>query len=205
MQTLYHDADLLLVNKPSMLLSVPGRGADKQDCVVSRLAQEWGWVREIHRLDWETSGLMLLARHAEAHRLLSGQFARREVEKAYIAVVHGVPPAEEGEILLPLRCDWPNRPRQIVDPEQGKPACTRWRRLEAGSDSSRMWLQPITGRSHQLRVHMQSLGHPILGDRLYAPPEVQSMASRLLLHATMLAFVHPLTGQAMHFDCPANF
>lgn len=205
MQILYCDEALVLVNKPTMLLSVPGRGEDKQDCVVSRLAADLGWVREVHRLDWETSGLMLLARDAESHRHLSGQFARREVEKIYIAVLLGALSETQGEINLPLRCDWPRRPRQMVDHEQGKAACTRWELLAQEARGSRVRLYPLTGRSHQLRVHMQSIGHPILGDRLYAPAESLALADRLLLHACHLAFTHPVTGELMRFDCDAGF
>ena len=188
-----------------MLLSVPGRGADKQDCVVGRLAEEFAWIREVHRLDMETSGLMVLACHAEAHRQLSRQFAERQVEKRYIAVVRGVPEQAAGEIALPLRCDWPNRPRQMVDWQHGKPALTRWERLVAGGDRCRVGLTPVTGRSHQLRVHMMSIGHPILGDRLYADAQGQAMAGRLLLHASRLAFAHPGSGAALAFDSEPEF
>lgn len=206
MEILYHDDDLVLVNKPSMLLSVPGRGDDKKDCVVSRLADDMGWIREVHRLDWETSGVMLLARTADAHRQLSGQFARREVEKTYLAVVYGMVPASSGAINLPLRCDWPNRPRQMVDFLNGKSALTYWQRLECADNRCRIGLQPVTGRSHQLRVHLSSMGHPILGDRLYASVEAQAMAERLLLHATMLCFItHPVTGRAVRIECAADF
>lgn len=200
----YADEAVVLVDKPSMLLSVPGRGEDKQDSVVSRLQQEFPGVREVHRLDWETSGLMLLARDKAAHSELSRQFREREVDKRYTAVVYGVP-AEAGEVDRPLRCDWPNRPRQIVDPERGKPSRTRWWRLVADDTSSRIELEPITGRSHQLRVHMQSLGHPILGDGLYAHDVARSMASRLLLHASSLTFRHPQNGEQLSYTSAAPF
>ena len=195
----YFDEDIVLVSKPTLLLSVPGRGEDKQDCVVSRLAAGFPGIREVHRLDWETSGLMLLARHSGAHRELSRQFREREVEKSYTAVVSGIPQQGEGEIDLPLRCDWPNRPRQMVDPEQGKPSLTRWQLLAEEGETSRLRLVPVTGRSHQLRVHMQALGHPILGDRLYADAAALAMAERLLLHATTLSFHHPGSGKPLHF------
>jgi tRNA pseudouridine32 synthase/23S rRNA pseudouridine746 synthase len=195
----FSDEDIVIVSKPTLLLSVPGRGEDKQDCVVSRLARDFPGIREVHRLDWETSGLLLLARHKAAHRELSRQFQEREVDKSYTAVVADVPTEVSGEINLPLRCDWPNRPRQMVDPALGKPSLTRWERLTVEDDRSRLRLIPITGRSHQLRVHLMSIGHPILGDRLYAGAKALSMAERLLLHATTLAFTHPVSGEAMHF------
>jgi tRNA pseudouridine32 synthase/23S rRNA pseudouridine746 synthase len=205
MDILYQDDELVVVNKPSMLLSVPGRGEDKQDCVVSRLAGVFPWIREVHRLDWETSGLMLLARDTETHRALSRQFAERQVEKTYLAVVQGCLAEAAGEIALPLRCDWPNRPRQMVDHEQGKSALTYWERLSCEVDRSRVLLRPVTGRSHQLRVHMMSIGHPILGDRLYAGEQGQAMAERLLLHASHLAFTHPRTGQRLCLDSAPEF
>jgi tRNA pseudouridine32 synthase/23S rRNA pseudouridine746 synthase len=196
----YSDEDIVVVSKPTLLLSVPGRGEDKQDCVVRRLEPEYPGIREVHRLDWETSGLMLLARHKAAHRALSLQFQERRVDKSYTAVVAGVTRDEKGEIDLPLRCDWPNRPRQMVDPLQGKPSLTRWERLAVEDGCSRLRLVPITGRSHQLRVHLMSIGHPILGDRLYADPASFALAERLLLHATALAFRHPVSGESMHFS-----
>ncbi len=201
----YLDEDILVVEKPTLLLSVPGRGPQKQDCLVSRLSAEHGEVLAVHRLDWETSGLMVLARNKAAHRELSRQFQEREVAKQYIAVVYGDVGAERGEVDLPLICDWPNRPRQKVDMEQGKPSLTRWGLLEKGSDRCRLWLRPHTGRSHQLRVHMLSLGHPILGDPLYAEGEALTMAERLLLHATQLGFTHPHSGKAMVFESPPPF
>ncbi len=200
----YADDAIVLVDKPSLLLSVPGRGETKQDSVVSRLQQDFPGIREVHRLDWETSGLMLLARDKAAHSELSRQFREREVAKRYTAVVYGVT-AEAGEVDRPLRCDWPNRPRQIVDPELGKPSKTRWWRLATDDTSSRVELEPITGRSHQLRVHMQSLGHPILGDGLYAHDEARMMAPRLLLHASNLAFHHPQSGTRVSYTSPIPF
>jgi tRNA pseudouridine32 synthase/23S rRNA pseudouridine746 synthase len=205
LQIRYRDEDIVVVSKPTLLLSVPGRGEDKQDCVVSRLAPAFPGIREVHRLDWETSGLMLLARSKVAHRELSRQFQDREVGKSYTAVVAGAPGAERGEVDLPLRCDWPNRPRQMVDPVLGKPSRTRWERLSADAGRCRLRLTPVTGRSHQLRVHMMAIGHPILGDRLYADPASLAMAGRLLLHATTLSFTHPLSGEPMHFCDEAPF
>ncbi|MEN8170385.1 MAG: RluA family pseudouridine synthase [Pseudomonadota bacterium] len=201
----YADEDILVVDKPTLLLSVPGRGPEKQDCLVSRLSAEHGEVLVVHRLDWETSGLMVLARNKAAHRALSIQFQQREVAKQYIAMVYGTVESERGEVDLPLICDWPNRPRQKVDMEQGKPSLTGWELLDTGKKRSRLLLSPVTGRSHQLRVHMLSMGHPILGDPLYAKGEALAMAERMLLHATSLGFRHPQTGEAMVFESPPPF
>ncbi len=199
------DDSIVLVDKPSMLLSVPGRGESNQDSVVTRLAKQFPSIREVHRLDWETSGLMLLALDRSAHSELSRQFREREVCKRYTAVVYGVPEEQEGEVNKPLRCDWPNRPRQMIDPLMGKPSQTRWRLLQASSDRCRIELTPVTGRSHQLRVHMQSLGHPILGDGLYAHETARNMAARLLLHASWLEFHHPVKGTPMEFSSAVPF
>ncbi|MEY2633427.1 MAG: hypothetical protein RIR00_2081 [Pseudomonadota bacterium] len=200
------DADLLLVEKPSGLLSVPGRGPDKADCLLSRVQQDFPEALVVHRLDMGTSGLLLLARHLTAQRALSRLFAGRAVYKRYVALVEGELQPESGEVNLPLLTDWPNRPRQKVDFELGKPALTRFQRLDHDPQRhcSRVALEPETGRSHQLRVHLLALGHPILGDELYGRgPEPR--ASRLLLHAERLAFAHPL--QAQQIDCcsPAAF
>ncbi len=204
-QVLYEDESIVLVDKPSMLLSVPGRGEAKRDSVVTRLSDNYPGIREVHRLDWETSGLMLLARSKAAHSELSRQFREREVSKQYVAVIYGIPDKVQGEVNQPLRCDWPNRPRQIIDPLEGKPSQTHWRLLQAESDSSRVELIPITGRTHQLRVHMQSLGHPILGDGLYAHNKARAMAPRLLLHASSLLFCHPVSGDRLSFSSPVPF
>lgn len=168
------DEHLLVIDKPAGLLSVPGRGAAKQDCASSRAQRLYPDALVVHRLDMATSGLLLMARGASMQQRLSGAFAHRQVDKRYVAVVAGrlgAPALAEGEwavVDLPLAADWPNRPRRIVDRERGKPSQTRWRVLayDAASDTTRLELQPITGRSHQLRVHLQSLGHPILGDGL---------------------------------------
>ncbi len=198
-EIVYADDALLVVNKPSMLLSVPGRGANKQDCLINRLALKFPSVLTVHRLDWETSGLTVLALNKDVHRHLSRQFQEREVKKEYVAVVYGQLQHNKGEINLPLRCDWENRPRQIVDYDQGKASQTFWHCLQRYADRSRILLKPITGRSHQLRVHLQNIGHPILGDPLYAPPDVITMANRLLLHASQLEFSHPVNGKWLKF------
>ncbi len=196
---IYQDELLIVVNKPSGLLSVPGRGADKQDCMITRIQQRFADALTVHRLDMETSGILLFARNKTVHRLLSRAFQEREVEKQYTAVVAGVLERETGEIDLPLICDWPNRPRQKVDHEVGKPSLTRYQRLsyDAVLDATRVALSPVTGRSHQLRVHMLSLGHAILGDPLYAPPDVKAKAIRLQLHANKMLIQHPVSGEPL--------
>ena len=207
---LYADDTLLVLDKPSGLLAVPGRGADKQDCLAARVQARYPDALIVHRLDMATSGLMVMARGPAAQRALSKAFAAREVKKRYIAVVAGrleAPPEGWGTIDLPIIVDWPNRPLRIVDHHLGKPSLTRWRVLEydEAANVTRVELEPVTGRSHQLRVHLRELGHPILGDALYAPPDVQTLAGRLLLHACSLCFVHPLSGEALTFECPAPF
>ncbi|MDP2028518.1 MAG: pseudouridine synthase [Thiobacillus sp.] len=206
----YADDTVLVFDKPGGLLAVPGRGVDKQDCLSARAQARYPDALIVHRLDMATSGLMVMARGAAAQRALSQAFAAREVHKRYIAVVAGrleAPPDDWGVIDLPIIVDWPNRPLRIVDHQLGKPSLTRWRVLghDATGNRTRLELEPVTGRSHQLRVHLRALGHPILGDALYAPSEVQGLASRLLLHAGSLGFVHPVTGVDMVFECPAPF
>lgn len=204
-ECIYADDQLVVVNKPAGLLSVPGRGPDKQDCLWHRVQQQYPTARIVHRLDQATSGLMVLALNADSHRALSIQFQERIPEKRYQAVVQGEPVQNEGEVDLPLRCDWERRPRQMVDFEQGKPALTRWRCIERLGDRSRMLLFPHTGRSHQLRVHMLAMGHPILGDEFYAPPAALELAPRLLLHAEHLGFKHPASHDWLSFDNVCSF
>ena len=204
---LHVDAALIVAVKPSGMLAVPGRGEALQDCVASRVQAHYPDALVVHRLDMATSGLLLLARGAAAQRRLSRQFAQREVGKTYVAVVAGRLARAEGEVDLPLAADWPARPKQKVDAENGKPSLTRYRvmNFDPASMTSRVELTPITGRSHQLRVHLLAIGHPILGDALYAPPAVQALASRLLLHAQALAFAHPLTGEPLRFESAPPF
>jgi tRNA pseudouridine32 synthase/23S rRNA pseudouridine746 synthase len=210
-EPLYANEAPLVFDKPSGLLAVPGRGPDKQDCLAARIQARYPDALIVHRLDMATSGLMVMARGPAVQRELSRAFAAREVGKRYIAVVAGrldAPPQEWGVIDLPIIVDWPNRPLRIVDHTRGKPSLTRWRVLanddETGA-STRVELEPVTGRSHQLRVHLRELGHPILGDALYAPPQVQALSGRLLLHAWSLDFVHPLSGERLAFECPPPF
>jgi len=198
-ELVYLDHALIVVNKPAGLLAVPGRGPDKADCLSARLQAIHPDAQIVHRLDMATSGLILLARGAEAQRRMSVAFAERRVAKTYIAVVDGLPATDAGEIDLPLSADWPNRPRQKVDVLLGKPSCTRWQVLarDPMRGQTRLSLQPVTGRSHQLRLHLSAIGHAILGDRLYASAAVAGTASRLLLHASRLQFDHPDHGQTL--------
>lgn len=206
---LHVDDSLIVVDKPFDLLSVPGRGEHLQDCVASRVQAIYPDALIVHRLDMSTSGLLVLARGAVAQRTLSIAFAERRVAKRYQAVVAGRPVQDAGSIDLPLRCDWPNRPRQMVDHELGKASLTHWRALGPWSgaeiEATRVELEPVTGRSHQLRVHLLALGHPILGDNLYAPPAALAAAPRLLLHACELRLPHPVSGEMLSFNCPAPF
>ncbi|HYW56600.1 MAG TPA: pseudouridine synthase [Polaromonas sp.] len=210
-ELLHADASLLVLNKPAGLLSVPGKGDDKQDCLSTRVQQAFPDALIVHRLDMATSGLMVMARGLEMQRKLSHAFAERKVYKLYEAVVQGAVPELSGDgwgvIDLPIAVDWPNRPLRIIDTALGKASTTRWRVLshDKDADNTRMQLEPLTGRSHQLRVHMQALGHPILGDMLYAPPDVQARSDRLLLHARVLQLVHPASGLSLRFESPAPF
>lgn len=204
---LHVDDALLVVRKPAGLLSVPGRGEAGRDCVLHRLQQRHPEALVVHRLDQATSGLLVLARDAASHRRLSMAFEARQVEKRYVAVAAGVPAGPAGSIDLPLSADWPNRPRQQVDPIGGKPSLTHWQRLDSDAPAlgCRLSLTPVTGRTHQLRVHLAAVGHPILGDRLYAPAPWDSASPRLLLHATWLRLPHPLHGGFIEFEDPAPF
>ena len=206
------DASLLILDKPAGLLSVPGRGEDKQDCLSARVQACYPDALVVHRLDMATSGLMLMARSVGIQRALGAVFERREIYKRYVAVVHGLPlpapgPDGWGLIDLPIAVDWPRRPIRVIDTARGKPSQTRWRvlALDAAAHRTRLELEPLTGRSHQLRVHLQALGHPILGDRLYATEAVYARADRLLLHACTLGFIHPVSGEAMRFESAVPF
>ena len=196
LELIYRDQSLIAVNKPAGLLAVPGRGADKQDCLAVRVRKKFPDALIVHRLDMATSGLMLFGRGAESQRRLSHLFHERQVAKRYVAVVAGRLAQPCGEIALPLICDWPERPKQKVDLAGGKPSLTHYRVLgyDSCTDASRVELEPVTGRTHQLRVHMAAIGHPILGDALYGG---KSKAERLLLHASALSFVHPLSGESL--------
>ncbi len=202
--TVYCDERLIVLDKPSGLLAVPGRGPHLQDCLSARVQAERPAALVVHRLDRDTSGLIVMALDAQAQRELSRQFAERRVTKRYLAVAWGQPAAEQGTIDLPLRKDFDHPPRHCIDPLSGKPAQTDWRVLERLGDRVRLELQPITGRSHQIRLHLATLGHPILGDNLYAPAPVRAMAERLLLHAAQLSLAHPADGRPIGWTsaCP---
>jgi tRNA pseudouridine32 synthase/23S rRNA pseudouridine746 synthase len=202
------DEHLLVVDKPAGLLSVPGRSPELADCLIARVQIEYPDALTVHRLDQVTSGLVVIARGAAMQRALSMQFERRQVAKGYEALVEGVVfdgegAADAGEIDLPLIRDWPNRPRQKVDVEIGKPSLTRWRVVarDAAASRTRLALEPVTGRSHQLRVHLASIGHPIVGDDFYGA----APAARVCLHAVRLGFVHPATGARCEWVSPAPF
>lgn len=202
---LYQDDDILVLNKPSGLLSVPGKQPEHKDSLQSRVLRVFPTATVVHRLDMATSGIMLFALNKAAHKNIGQQFERRQTQKRYFARIFGIPAQQQGSIDLPLICDWPNRPKQKVDSENGKQALTHYKVLHSDIDWSLVELTPITGRSHQLRVHMLSLGHPILGDRLYAHQQALTMAPRLQLHASELGITHPVTGKTRQFNSPHPF
>jgi tRNA pseudouridine32 synthase/23S rRNA pseudouridine746 synthase len=202
---LHQDDDVVFVDKPAGLLSVPGRGDALADCLIERLRADFPDIRLVHRLDLDTSGVVVFALNALAQRALGQQFEARKTRKFYVARVWGDVGQTAGHVDLPLIVDWPNRPRQMVCHQTGKPAQTDWtlmRREENGT--SRLRLSPITGRTHQLRVHMQALGHPILGDTLYATGPARDFP-RLMLHAQSLRLNHPQTGHGMTVTAPVPF
>jgi tRNA pseudouridine32 synthase / 23S rRNA pseudouridine746 synthase len=214
---IYEDNALLVFNKPSGLLSVPGKGPEKADCLRTRVQQVYPEALTVHRLDMSTSGILLMARSAELHRKLSIAFQDREVKKRYVAVVdghvqgnqeHQENPSQEWQLIdKPIATDWINRPLQKIDPIEGKTSQTHYKIVsyDAATDTTRLELAPITGRTHQLRVHLQSLGHPILGDHLYASPEAMAKSARLMLHASLLTFTHPVTGEVLELRCKVPF
>lgn len=208
LDVLYEDEWFAVINKAANFLSVPGKGADKQDCVVTRAANLFGEAHAVHRLDYATSGLLLIAKNSDSHRLLSSHFRNREIIKEYRAVVRGHVIGEQGQLCKPLICDWPNRPKQIIHVEWGKKAITQWQALERivtpeEKQQTRLALFPITGRSHQLRVHMQSINHAIVGDEFY-DDQLTKTDQRLKLHAYRLEFSHPITQAWVKFVaiCP---
>ncbi len=217
---LYADADVLVLVKPSGLLCVPGRGPDKQDCLSARAQACWPNALIVHRLDQATSGLVLMARHLAAQRTLSTAFAERNIYKRYQAIVQGlcqspdtapnlVPDIHnEWQLIdLPIAADWERRPLRVIDAAQGKPSQTRWRVLatDTAHQTTRLELEPLTGRTHQLRVHLAAIGHAILGDALYADAATVAQAPRLLLHATALGFAHPSSGEWQEHQSSADF
>jgi tRNA pseudouridine32 synthase/23S rRNA pseudouridine746 synthase len=202
---LFQDSDLLLVRKPTLLLSIPGRHPLNKDCLITRLQQRYPSASIVHRLDLDTSGIMVIPLNKPTHAHISRQFQQREVRKTYHAIVYGVVEPDEGEVDLPIKSDWEHRPLQKICHENGRSALTFFEVLERQKDRSRMLLKPVTGRSHQLRIHMRELGHPILGCDMYAHETALGMADRLMLHASTLEFTHPTTGQWLRGDCPPDF
>ena len=201
---LHHDSALLIVNKPAGLLSVPGKDPGKEDCLIDRLRRVFPEVLLVHRLDCDTSGVMVFALNKAAQGNLGQQFEKRQTKKVYLARLWGLLEPKEGTVDLPLCVDWPNRPRQHVNHEQGKPAVTDWRVQRHDGKTTRVRLMPLTGRSHQLRVHMLSLGHPILGDPIYAEGTARQ-APRLMLHAATLGLHHPQSHDWVEFSAPLPF
>ena len=205
LETIYQDDDILVVNKPSGLLSVSGKAAEHWDCLEYRVKLVLPTARVVHRLDMATSGVMVFALNAESQRQLNRQFQLRQTQKSYIARVTGRIAADQGTICLPLICDWPSRPKQMVCYQRGKPSVTHYQVLERSTTVSRVQLTPVTGRSHQLRVHMQMIGHAILGDKFYADPEAYAAADRLQLHAQSLSLQHPANGKTLIFEVNCSF
>ncbi|HAA59044.1 MAG TPA: RNA pseudouridine synthase [Myxococcales bacterium] len=205
---LYQDDDILVVDKPAGLLSMPGPDPQyESDNLVRRLQEDFEEIRLVHRLDRLTSGVMVIARHKESQKRLNQSFQYREVKKRYVAVVDGIVEAQCGDLRFPLKPDWPNKPRQKIDFVEGKPCHTQYKVLERDTQRgcTRVSLTPVTGRTHQLRLHMTAIGHPIWGCELYAPDDAFEASSRLLLHACWLRFAHPITRQWMEWTCPAPF
>lgn len=201
---IHADHEILLANKPAGLLSVPGKGEHLADCLLTRVQAAYPEALLVHRLDRDTSGIMVFALTPHAQRHLGLQFEKRHIRKIYVAQVHGRLEPKTGTVDLPLIVDWPNRPRQMVDHENGRPAQTDWRVMRHDDDSTRVRLMPKTGRSHQLRVHMLALGHPILGDPFYARGAARD-APRLMLHSQSLRLRHPDGGAGMTFSAPLPF
>jgi len=202
---IHRDNDIIVLSKPSGILSVPGRPEEHKDCLSSRVQERFPTATVVHRLDLATSGVIIMPLNKAAHRHLGLQFEKRKTKKHYIARVWGNVEENTGHIDLPLICDWPNRPRQMVDFENGRPSQTDWEVIKRDDYSTRLKLTPITGRSHQLRVHMLSIGHPILGDDLYAHDEALEAAERLQLHSEALTIFHPSDGRECTFTVPCPF
>lgn len=205
LQILHADDSLLVIDKPSGLLSVPGKAQGLEDCLETRVRAAFPDALLLHRLDMDTSGVMVFARSRLAQRHLHKQFELRRLEKSYLAMVWGTPDAPSGRIDAPLICDWPRRPLQKICEETGKPSVTDWCISGKGPHGARLEVRPMTGRSHQIRVHLLSIGHPILGDRFYAPKDALAAAPRLMLHAHRLRLRHPEGGDWVEFEAPAPF
>jgi tRNA pseudouridine32 synthase / 23S rRNA pseudouridine746 synthase len=201
---IHTDPDLIVIDKPAELLSVPGRGPEKADCAISRVQADHPEALTVHRLDMSTSGLLVFARSKEAQRRLAIQFEKGVIAKSYIAHVWGAPDPGSGLIDLPLGQDWPNRPRQKVDHDAGKPSQTQYETSGTHAHGARLALTPLTGRTHQLRLHLAAIGHPILGDDIYAHAEALTAKHRLHLHALRLELIHPTRNERLRFEsaCP---
>lgn len=205
LNVLHDDAQIVIVDKPSGLLSVPGRGEHLADCLLTRVQAAFPEALLVHRLDRDTSGVMIFALTPHAQRHLGLQFEKRQVKKTYVARVAGEMAEASGQVDLPLIVDWPNRPLQKVCHETGRAAVTDWQRLKVGGGESRVRLMPQTGRSHQLRVHMREIGHPIFGDPFYATGPARDDHPRLMLHSERLRLRHPEGGRGLSFHAPAPF
>ena len=205
LNVLHVDDDILVVDKQSGLLSVPGKDPSLWDCIEYRARKTWPTAGMCHRLDKDTSGVLVLALNKRAHGRIGSQFEHRKTTKAYIARVDGVMEADSGLVDLPLATDWLNKPRQKVDFDHGRPAQTEWTVLERETNATRVRLHPLTGRTHQLRVHMKAIGHVILGDAFYGDARTMAAADRLQLHAAELGLTHPTTGEFMTFVAPTPF
>ncbi len=206
LEVMHQDDDLIVLSKPANLLSVAGKALEHADCLETRAQETFPSATIVHRLDRGTSGLMVMALNMDAHRNISTQFEKRRTHKTYIARVFGHDIKDTGHIDLPLLCDWPNRPKQMVCHEKGKSSQTDWEVIEREENNvTRLRLRPITGRTHQLRVHVQQIGYPILGDHFYAPPDVENMAERLQLHAQSLTLFHPSDSQKVTYTVPCPF
>ncbi len=201
----YSDPHILVINKPSGLLSVPGRGPEKADCALSRVQLIHPDALTVHRLDMDTSGLLIFARGKTIQRALSIQFATGKISKRYVANVWGAPERLTGLIDLPIITDWPNRPRQKIDHDTGKPSQTQYDTAGHHANGARLILSPLTGRTHQLRIHLAAINHPILGDDLYAHEKALAASARLCLHADQLSFSHPATQEPLHLSAPCPF
>jgi tRNA pseudouridine32 synthase/23S rRNA pseudouridine746 synthase len=203
---IHHDQDIVVLNKASGLLSVPGREAWHKDSLALRVLRVWPTACVVHRLDMATSGIIILALRKSAQSHMGRQFQQKMIDKTYFARVEGIIKEDSGLIDLPLRCDWDNRPRQIVDFELGKSSQTQWQVVKREKQTTLVKLTPLTGRTHQLRVHMQQLGHPIVGDEFYASPlGIKLSPHRLALHAASITLTHPTTELRVTFDCPPPF
>lgn len=202
---IHADDHVLILDKPEGILTVPGKRPGLEDCLLRRAQRDYPRASLVHRLDKDTSGVMVFALHHKAQRNLGRQFEKRRTRKTYEALVWGTFDADSGTIDAPIATDWPNRPMQRVDHEEGRPAITHWEVVAHEGETTRLRLTPETGRSHQLRVHMLHLGHPVLGDNLYAPPEALAATPRLMLHASALTFRHPDGGAEVSFSSPCPF